>query len=263
MTCYAFLPGTGGGAPNLSGLKASSDETTCFEVIKYPGWKRYVDPLFEPHLLAAELADEIIARVPSGPIHILGLSIGGHFGYLAALHLRAQGREVAALCVIDSMMRMCVGPNPDWKSRALTEAFDLLARERYRELIRFLRSKFWRASIRVAGGRLPHLLRRASRIGWLSYALDKDPILKQELDMRMMGSEVAPWIASLEDNPSVLPIPTVFFRTQLNAYSDAAWRVRCSNLSVYEISGEHHRLFESENIDSLRAVFLRATREWG
>jgi len=78
----------------------------------------------------------------------------------------------------------------------------------------------------------------------------------------MMGSAVNPWIGILGDNPLILSIPTAFLRTRIHASSDAPWRVRCSNLTVYEIRGEHNRLFERENIDSLREAFLEATRNW-
>jgi thioesterase domain-containing protein len=262
MTCSVVLPGSGGGAPDLSGLKVAPGDSICFEVIRYPGWKRYVELHFTPELFVAELAAEIETRVPHGPIRIVGISMGGHFGYLVALHLQAQGREVEGVCAIDSFMVTTAEPTPGWKDRALSEALEILRQGRVRELLWFVRSKFWRAALRGAGDRLPHLLRKLSHIAWLSHALDIDPILTRELDVRMMAREVAPWLARLDEKPVPLSVPVAFLRTRLNADSDAPWRSRCPNLVVHEINGTHHTLFEPENISSLRDAFVEATREW-
>jgi thioesterase domain-containing protein len=99
-----FLPGAGGGAPDLEVFREGVQDATRFEVIGYPGWKRYVADGFSAEALIAELAAQIVAKVPHGPIRIIGLSIGGHFGYAIGLHLQAMGREITGLCAIDSFM---------------------------------------------------------------------------------------------------------------------------------------------------------------
>lgn len=262
MTCNIFLPGSGGGLPNLMGLKAAPEDGSRFEAIHYPGWKRYVEPQFRPELLVAELAAEIEARMPSGPIRIVGVSMGGHFGYLTALYLQAKGREIAGVCAIDSVMITTAAPTPGWKGRAIAEALEILRRGRFGEMLRFARSKFWRTLLRAVGGALPKLLGKAAAIGWLSHALEIDPILKRELDIRMMARELAPWLARIDDKPVPLTVPAAFLRTRSNADNDPPWRRRCPNLVVYEINGTHHTLFEPENIGSLRDAFVKATREW-
>jgi thioesterase domain-containing protein len=263
MTCYVFIPGSGGGAPDLSGLKTGPDDHTWFIPITYPGWRRYVAPDFTPALLMAELAAEIAARVPSGPIRIIGLSMGGHFGYLAALQLQAQGRKVEGLCAIDSFMVVTASATPGWKGRAASEALELVVQGRIGELLLLARSKFWRAVLRGLGNRLPGFLRNASRIDWLCKALELDPILKLELDIRMLAREVAPFLARIDDQPVTLSAPMAFLRTKLNADNDTFWRARCPNFTPYDIIGGHHTLFEPENIGSLRDAFVKATRSWG
>ena len=99
-----FLSGAGGGAPDLNVFRQHPDDTTSFEVISYPGWKRYVADGFSAQVLIADLTEKIAARVPQGPIRIVGLSIGGHFGYAAALRLQSMGREIAGFCAIDTFM---------------------------------------------------------------------------------------------------------------------------------------------------------------
>ena len=46
------------------------------------------------------MSAEIDARIPYGPIRLVGLSMGGHFAYAAALRLQGMGREIAGFCAI-------------------------------------------------------------------------------------------------------------------------------------------------------------------
>ena len=59
-------------------------------MIGYPGWKRYVADGFSAEVLVADLVTQIATKVPQGPIRIVSVSIGGHFGYAAALRLQAM-----------------------------------------------------------------------------------------------------------------------------------------------------------------------------
>ena len=54
--------------------------------------------------MAADYADAIVAAVPSGPIHLVGWSIGGNIAYEVARQLRAIGRRVGMLALLDSGM---------------------------------------------------------------------------------------------------------------------------------------------------------------
>jgi thioesterase domain-containing protein len=257
-----FLPGAGGGAPDLEVFREGVQDATRFEVIGYPGWKRYVADGFSAEALIAELAAQIVAKVPHGPIRIIGLSIGGHFGYAIGLHLQAMGREITGLCAIDSFMIESSEPSTGWKGRALEQGFELLRKRRVGEFARFLRSKFWRALVRLAGSRLSSLMQRFSSSGRLPSVSAFDPMFEEELSMRLLVREVAPWLGSLDREPQALRIPAILLRTRLTAGDDAAWRRRCPNIEVVEIPGQHHTLFETENVGSLHQAFITATRDW-
>jgi surfactin synthase thioesterase subunit len=88
------LPGSGGNAPNLNIFGKLDDDAARIEVIEYPGWRRYVERDFSAEALMMDLAIRIMSKVPSGPIRIVGVSIGGHFGYAVATRLQAAGREI-------------------------------------------------------------------------------------------------------------------------------------------------------------------------
>jgi thioesterase domain-containing protein len=257
-----FLSGAGGGAPDFSVFRDVDEDMPRFEPIVYPGWKRYVADGFSADVLIEDLVQLISAKVPSGPIRIVGLSIGGHFGYAVALRLQEMGREIGGFCAIDAFMIASSKPSARWKGRALAQVVELVRRRRFGEFIRFLRSRFWRALARLAGGRLPGLLSRlvsSSRSQALS-ALD--PIFEEELSMRLLIETAAPWIASLDQKPIALRTPAILLRTTLTESDDAVWRSRCPNIKILEIPGQHHNLFDSENVGSLRKAFVAATYDW-
>jgi thioesterase domain-containing protein len=257
-----FFPGAGGGAPDLDALREDTNDRTRFEVIHYPEWKNCMRKNFSADAMISCLAGQIAATVPQGPIRIVGNSIGGHFGYAAAVRLQAMGREIAGFCAIDSFMIASSGPSAGWKRRALAEGVELIAKGRFGEFAHFLRSKFWRALIRLAGGRLPWLLQRLRSTGWSGSLASVDPILEKEISMRLLIREAAPWIASLDREPVALKAPSVLLRTCRTSADDLAWRRRCPNLQILEISGLHHNLFEAENLKPLRKAYLAATRDW-
>lgn len=257
-----FLSGAGGGVPNLEVFREGVDDTTRFAVIDYPGWKGYVTDGFSVEVLIEDLADQILTKVPSGPIRIIGLSLGGHLGYAIGIHLQAMGREIAGLCAIDSFMIASSDPSKGWQGRALGHGLELIRKRRIGEFLRLLRSRLWRLLIRLAGGRLPALARRFASSSRLPLVSTFDPILEEELSVRLLIREIAPWLASLDQEPVALKAPAILLRTRSTASDDAAWRRRCSNVEIKEISGQHHTLFEEENMGSLRQTFIAATRGW-
>lgn len=257
-----FLPGAGNHEPDLEMLRSGPDDRTRFETIYYPGWRRFVGDDFSADAMIDQLAGDIAAKVPRGPIRIVGLSIGGHFGYAAALRLQAVGREIGGFCAIDSFMIESEAPSEGWKGRALAEGMELLRKRRMGEFVAFVRSKFWRAVIRLTHGRLAPLMRRFSSSGSGSAVSAIDPVLEQELSMRLLLRETAPWLASLDRDPVALMAPAILLRTPRTSGDDRAWLRRCPDMNIHEVTGGHHSLFEPENVSSLRQAFLAATSAW-
>jgi thioesterase domain-containing protein len=246
------LSGAGGGTPAM--FRAGPPDTTHFETISYPGWSRYIVDGFSADVLIADLAAEIAARVPRGPIRIVGVSIGGHFGYAAALRLQASGRDIGGFCAIDSFMISSAGVSPGWKGRALSA---LLRRRRVED-----GSLFWRAVFRMGDNRLTGLFRVIAPSGRLPWFLSLDPMFEHELSMRLLLRHTAPWVASLDCEPVALVAATVLLRTHLTASDDGAWRCRCPGIKIIEIRGDHSSIFEPENISSLYDSFISATQHW-
>jgi thioesterase domain-containing protein len=256
------LPGAGGGAPDPALFTAGSDDESRVQAIGYPDWQRYVADDFSAEMLIADLAAQIVSKVPEGPIQIVGISIGGHFGYAVALRLQAAGRQIAGFCAIDSFMIVSAAPSAGWQRRALDQALELWGRRSFGDLARFLRSLFWRALLRLAHGRLPSLLLRLTSGDRLPSVSALDPIFEKELSMRLLIRATAPWVSALDREPIPLRAPALLIRTRLTASDDSAWRRRCPEIEILEIPGQHRTLFAPDNIGPLRAAFIAGTSKW-
>jgi thioesterase domain-containing protein len=252
MSLVIVLPGAGNTALDLSMFAAPSD-AICFRAIAYPGWQRLIDGSFSVRILVTELASQIAAIVPQGPIRILGYSIGGHFGYAAALALQARGREIAGFCAVDSFII------PPATHRApVRNGYRLLRQGRFGGFL-------CRTIIRSAGDRLPSLLGSLAPSGRLPATF------AEEARMHLLIRQTEPWIRSLK--PIALKAPAILFRTQECAGDDGAWRQRCPDMEIFEIPGDHHTISEilensrnlettlaPNNIGTIRESFLNAMR---
>ena len=241
---------------------SSAGDAPQFPTIAYPGWRRYVERGFSAERLVEELSAKIAERVPDGPIRIIGLSIGGHLGYAVALNLEASGREIGGLCAIDTFTATSGSPMAGWKGRALKTGTSLLRDRRLGEFGLFLRSRLWRASMRLSGRRLGDLVKTFAPSGRLPWFLTVDPILEEELSMRLLIREVAPWVETLDRDPVPLQSPSLLIRTASTGDADAVWRRRCPQIKIIQIAGDHDTLLGSEASSSLREAFLTASGNW-
>ncbi len=257
-----YLPGAGGLATELTWLGDGRLEGTRFLAIKYPGWRRYVAEDFTADSLIQYLTEQILAVVPSGPIALVGVSLGGHFSYALALRLQALGRDVAGMCAIDSFMVSSSAAGEGWLRRAMDDAFYLVRKRRFREFFRQILAKCRRALMRLAGSRL------AGWVRWLSGAsagpapAKPESLFEFELSLRLLLRTTAPWVASLDRDPVALDAPAALLRTPMTSADDEAWRRRCPQIQILEIPGGHQTLFEPENIDALRSAFIAAKSRW-
>jgi thioesterase domain-containing protein len=262
-TTFVYLPGAGGGGEgDLAALVAGLNFPVGFEPIHYPGWQRCMAEGFSAEVLLEDLTAEIEKTVPSGPIRIMGMSLGGHLGYATALRLQARGREIAGLCVVDSFMIETSKPTAGWQGRALSQGMDLLRKGRFMDLARFARSKAWRALLRLGGRPLLKVLGRFSASGGMNSLLAADAVAEQELSMRLLIGHLAPWLAQLDREPVLLTAPVALLRTKVSARDDVAWMRRCPHLSIHDVPGTHQTLFEAEHIGEIRKAFGGAMDEF-
>ena len=254
------LLGAGGGTADPALFRAGIDDRTPIEAIPYPGWPRYISRGYTAQMLIEDLTATITSRFPHGPVRIVGMSIGGHFGYAIALCMQKGGRAVTSFCAIDTFMVSSAAASPGWKGRALKRSLILLRERRLGPFVSYFRSLFWRLLMRAAGHRLPALVRLFAPSGRLPRICRVDPLLEKELSMRLLIRKTAPWIASLDREPESLNVPAILFRTKFTSTDDAAWRRRCPQMQIVEVPGNHETMFEGENLQVLHERFVSATR---
>ena len=242
--------------------RSSASEAPHFEAIAYPGWQSYSQIGFSMEGLVEELAAQIAARTRDGPVRLIGMSLGAHLGYAAALKLQASGHEIGGFCAVDPFVTASPAPTSGWKARALKTAAALLRERRLDEFGRFLRSRIWRASLRLAGSRVAKVVRKIAPAGVLPYILTTDPIFEQELSMLLLIQAVNPWTASLDRLPVALKAPAVLLRTSSNIAADGVWQRRCPGIRIVEIPGDHDVLSRPEAASWLRETFIAAMRNW-
>jgi thioesterase domain-containing protein len=237
-------------------------ESTCLQSLTYPDWRRLVSDGFSAEVLVSELVDQIVAKIPEGPVWIVGFSIGGHFAYASALRLQAMGREIAGLCVIDTYMVASAKLRPGWKKRNLQDVLRLWRQGRLPELGIFLREKLWRIQLRLLLSRSPALLRILARSKICDAFTALDPLLEPELSQYLLIRESADWIASLDRDPVPLNAPSSLIRTQETAGDSSAWRRRCPNIETIDTDGDHSTVLHRDYAGSLRNALVAATRNW-
>jgi thioesterase domain-containing protein len=261
VTPIIVLPGANSKV-DLAIFSTNAEERKKLSAVKYPDWQSYLAKGLSADALIRDIVSEIVSLAPQGPIHIVGISLGGHFGYAAALRLQATGRHIAGFCAIDTFMIASSALRVGWKKRALELGVKLVYERRVRDIGVFIRSNFWRALLRLAGNQLLSLLRIFGASGRLPFAFAIDPIFQEELSMRLLLREAAPWIGSLDVEPVALMAPALLLRTSESASDDPAWRLRCPGIEIIEIAGTHHTIFDQENIISLRNYFFNRTHHW-
>jgi thioesterase domain-containing protein len=256
-----FFPGAGGEVPNLIGFEGG--ENRRFEAVHYPEWRHFGVVEFTVETFMENLETQIETKAPIGSIQIVGYSIGAHLGYLTALRLRAKGRQITGFCVLDSFMIESVSPSPGWQRRALGQATAIIRTGRVGDFGPFVRSKLYRALLRLSPRRLPNLLCRIDPVGLLGRVVISDQVLCKELRIHFLVRKVVLWFREIDSCVTGLYVPTIVLRTKENFKYDQAWRRRCPNLQIIEIPGQHQNLFNSENIGNLRSTFAEAMLRLG
>jgi thioesterase domain-containing protein len=253
----------------LPGAKGATNLTVFRDVfgdnlksIRYPDWRRTAANDFSAETLISDLTNQIETMAPNLPIYIIGNSIGGHFGYAIAVRLEASGRQIAGFCAIDTFMVKSTKPSAGWIGRVLTRSLQLLRDRRYAELSVFVRELFYRGWLRLAGDRLSRLLRPFASSGRFTRITSQSRIFEEELGMRLMLNSVVEWLTGLDVNLVPLRAPASFVRTRENACEDDMWCRRCLDLEIIEIPGQHHTVFEPENLGALRQAILGTKQHW-
>jgi amino acid adenylation domain-containing protein len=205
------IPGAGGIGVEFYPLSRRAPDGQPVIVLRPRGTDGHTHPPGRPAELLADLAEQLLAHRPEGPVHLMGYSIGGCFAHALGRLLEAAGHRVAHVYAIDSA-------SPHGR----------LERQRER---RSLRSRLQRTYAR----------RRALR----QHAAALDAALRRgripAADQLGEYNRTAQYTLYLKLIAETAHFPVTYFRAaSKNPHADAdAWTHYCSAIEVLTLTGEH------------------------
>jgi thioesterase domain-containing protein len=238
-------PGYHGDDLRFMSLRMELEDAIAFAPLRYPDWSEMAagDPC---EVLLNSVVTQITGAAPEGTLMLLGYSFGGGVALMAAHRLRAQGREVRWLGVIDTNLVPCTAARAQVIGTRLRELREEIARVRgfagLGGVVGFL----------VLGHCLRDLigLRAAGEFAHLRYLLPRRIriVLDRWLGMTMRGRMIPSWAATLL--PLLADVPTVLFRSHAHEPEepeDLGWEARCPDLSIIPVTGDHGTVLDPPN----------------
>jgi thioesterase domain-containing protein len=195
-------------------------------------------------------ATSITETQPTGPLHVIGWSIGGRMAYEISNHLRERGRTIAYCGVIDTL--------GEWPS---------LRPSRIRRLIDLVRgaatiSSKWNV---IRRGPISRIKSRVI-LGFMlcippSYRASRHSANREGKYARFLDMALKDYLKlSLVYRHKQSTIPLSLFVTQpsvaLYQSPDLYWSLIVGeSVAIYPVAGKHATVFDGENLDSLtRAI---------
>jgi nonribosomal peptide synthetase DhbF len=253
------LPGDGGDDLQLARFRMSCEPVAAMLPIVYPDWSEMVEPNFDFRRLLDKILFQIETFVPNGPIHLLGLCLGGFLAYVAAASLSAKGRQISFLGLIESNSRIGATPDPNLASRLRRLGS---ASKRLHQPHQLAYSIVKRLNSRT-GMRLLRFIVRSNHT-WVP-----DEVLfylNVHLLLRIVSAGARNWRA--KTLPLLPPIrtPAFLFRAvkrEPNAARDLGWGMVLPNIEVVDVEGSRSTILDRPNLrDEFLRALLKANPQW-
>jgi phthiocerol/phenolphthiocerol synthesis type-I polyketide synthase D len=238
--------------PGLGGNQKLFQDLPQVVPVSYLDWTDLIQPGVDMSTLFTRVRSQIEARLPSGPVHMAGYSIGGPLAYACARAFQASGRQVLSVSILDAT----AGDAPialPLRSRIRRRierlsSFDILAG---------LASALAKVLIRPPAAPLLRSL-QPHRNRPLPFGFDQQIHLK--LTMQLLMPMFWPWWLALTEPASPLTAPTYVFRSQEHESfepEDLGWGHYCSNVRVIHVPGTHLGMLEPKYNARLCAELLK------
>ncbi|MBV8394248.1 MAG: AMP-binding protein [Alphaproteobacteria bacterium] len=254
-----LFPPAGGGDAYLSAFRAACVAQMEMRQVRYPDLRALALPAMSLERIAAETVRQIDALKPGGSLTLAGYSDGGDVAFEAARQLRAKGRSVARLLVLDTdASGLAYPPPPEGPSPGPSGRFRYLRRptaDHYRRLVelfvpsRFLLTPRGRTALRLV---LALRLSLPSAIGFIAAHKAYDVLFNDHHHRWSLGLDTTP-----------LDVPIVLFRSEERrpgAPEDLGWRRRTHDLSIVPVPGDHSTMLEAAAGEAIAATFGRLIR---
>jgi acyl-coenzyme A synthetase/AMP-(fatty) acid ligase/thioesterase domain-containing protein/acyl carrier protein len=222
----------------LTGFRAACAARVEVRQVRYPELRTLAGPKMSFETIAAETSRQIDALKPAGRLILAGYSDGGDIAYAAARQLKAKGRDVARLLILDT--------------DASGMSYAAPAAERPRRRLR-LPVYLWHPTIHhyrrlvelLVPGRLLRTARGQVLLRFvLAFQLPVPAsiafITSLKAYMVVFDEHHHRW--SIETSFSPLDVPIVLFRSQerrQGAPDDLGWRKRTTDLTIVPVAGDH------------------------
>ena len=254
MPAIFLFPPAGGGDAYLTAFRAACAALVPVRQVRYPDLRAFAraDASFES--ITAYAVGQIEDLKPEGALVLAGYSDGGDAAYEAARQLRAKGREVTRLLVLDTDASGLAYPAPAAGDRPVRPLIGRYFRRptthHYRRLVEMLVPE---RLLRTAKGRAmlgPALALRLPLPAGIAFiaALKAYSVLFDEHHRR--------WSADLR--PEQLGIPIVLFRSEESrpgAPRDLGWASRTRELTIVPVPGNHSTMLADERALAIAARF--------
>jgi thioesterase domain-containing protein len=257
-----LVPPIVGDEPILSKFRRSFSESVLIQTVELPDLGCPTSQLADMAATGRFVAAEISRNLPHGTILLAGYSFGACAAYEAAVCLRAQGRAVGFLGLLDP-----VSPHPwltgDGVEQKQQSASSFQGLNRW--LIRlsallpqkgetFISYFDWLLFAVLVQLKAFKIARRQVLFGerWLSLAafLRRRSALLRRLRILALHQ----WRPLPLEVPGLLATSEAF----IDWGSLLAWPVLCPNLTIVRIPGKHEDIFEPKSLAVLAPTFLEA-----
>lgn len=243
-----LFPGSVGYGPSLAAFAAAMGKVARVNPIRYPGLVAILDGNNSLAAMAAAALEQISRAQPTGPVRLLGHSLGGAVAFEVAARLLAAGRSVRFLGILDTSL--LDEPSNHWET--LNRTFHRIRTNRisaHRMACRAL------AKITVAIGCERYLTRILDRFAKGEF----NPTsfrTKLELQEVLRAQSFFRWL----DAPKpALPIAGTLFRCSREGMPRAlGWDSTLAHLDVVPIKGNHIDLVIEPHLASNRPLIEMA-----
>jgi len=248
------LPGIGGEKdPRLERFWAPSRSMFDLVLVTYLDWTDLIETGRDFSHLATHVRRQIEARMPAGPLRIVGYSLGGHLTYATALGFQAEGRMVESVAILDAPVNLGASRPP--LRKRLRARFDAFLTFNLRAgMASFL------AKLLIMQHARP-LLHRLSRFRntLLPFHLERD--VHHKITMQLVRSLHSSWWQKILSEAEPLETPTFLLRSEEHEdfdREDLGWKEYCLDLRVIQVTGSHHGMLDPANNAALRSALVAA-----
>lgn len=237
-----MVPGIYGDEPILADFRRALADELRFEIIDLPGLDAPASELQTIRGTCRYVVEEISRCAPDGTLILGGFSFGANVAYEAAAELRARGRAIDLLIILDGAPTTPSPPSRSGGGSGGEGAGDQRRRRADRAASALL--ALWGAD----DGRRGMLMAAAKRLG-LTAAL----YVRRRLLQRFRHAALKAW----RPRPTTVPL-LVAMSEELFPRSYPVWAALAPCAEVVRLPGAHLKLFAPAALAILRPILIEA-----